>query len=378
MKLLPNPLSPLGAPSFGMWSSDLLWRYPAAPPSPLAELKTQLPSQLSSSDPRIWGREEVQTFLRWTEREFDLPKLELDLFQMNGKALCLLTKTDLAERCPGAGDIIHNVLQLLIRDSQMLHRHMPSSPVTPTSRYPLSPLSHPPTPNWTSLAPPDNAFYASHLQHFMAQNSVTLSPAPSIESQNGSPSQNAQEATANLFGSSSQIHARSSSVENTDMEARSSSASGSDSARNSSTQPGTSSGSSHHSDSDEDHGPKKFESKTFKLLPPPMSHHSSALHHQSPPLTPKEVPSAILQQHNKLKMEYQHNLFFNNNNNNNINNSTNNDSLSNGSGSSSSPSTPTTPGYMVKREFFPDTPTEPNTSMFKFAKKSHFLCETET
>lgn len=359
MKLLPNPLSPLGAPSFGMWSSDLLWRYPAAPPSPLAELKTQLPSQLSSSDPRIWGREEVQTFLRWTEREFDLPKLELDLFQMNGKALCLLTKTDLAERCPGAGDIIHNVLQLLIRDSQMLHRHMPSSPVTPTSRYPLSPLSHPPTPNWTSLAPPDNAFYASHLQHFMAQNSVTLSPAPSIESQNGSPSQNAQEATANLFGNASQVHARSSSVENTDMEARSSSASGSDSARNSSTQPGTSSGSSHHSDSDEDHhGPKKFESKTFKLLPPPMSHHSSALHHQSPPLTPKEVPSAILQ-HNKLKMEYQHNLFFNNNSSTN-----NNDSLSNGSGSSSSPSTPTTPGYMVKREFFPDTPTEPNTSKF--------------
>lgn len=355
MKLLPNPLSPLGGPTFGMWSSDLLWRYPAAPPSPLSELKTQLPSQLSSSDPRLWAREEVQTFLRWTEREFDLPKLELDLFQMNGKALCLLTKTDLAERCPGAGDIIHNVLQLLIRDSQMLHRHMPSSPVTPTSRYPLSPLSHPPTPNWTSLAPPDNAFYASHLQHFMAQNSVTLSPAPSIESQSGSPSQQ-QETVTSMFAAA-QVHPRSSSVEHTDMEARSSSASGSDSARNSSsTQPGTSSGSSHHSDSEED-GPKKYEAKTFKLLPPPISshHHSSTLHHQSPPLTPKEVPSAILQQQqHKLKMEYHNNLFFNSN--------SNNDSVSNGSGSSSSPSTPTTPGYMVKREFFPDTPTEPNTS----------------
>lgn len=369
MKLLPNPLSPLNGPTFGMWGSDLLWRYPAAPPSPLSELKTQLPSQLSSTDPRIWGREEVQTFLRWTEREFDLPKLELDLFQMNGKALCLLTKNDLAERCPGAGDIIHNVLQLLVRDSQMLHRHMPSSPVTPTSRYPLSPLSHPPTPNWSSLAPPDSAFYASHLQHFMAQNSVTLSPAPSIESQSGSPQQSQQDVTTSLFAAA-QIHPRSSSVEHTDMEARSSSASGSDSARNSSsTQPGTSSGSSHHSDSEED-GPKKYEAKTFKLLPPPISsHHSSALHHQSPPLTPKEVPSAILQQQqqqqqHKLKMEYHSNLFFNSN--------SNNDSVSNGSGSSSSPSTPTTPGYMVKREFFPDTPTEPNTSEF------YFLCSNNS
>ncbi|EAA05797.5 AGAP009350-PA, partial [Anopheles gambiae str. PEST] len=182
MKLLPIPLSPLNAPPpLGLWNSELLWRYPPAPPSPLADLKTQLPPQLNT-DPRIWGRDEVVVFLRFCEREFDLPKFDLDLFQMNGKALCVLTKNDLAERSPGAGDVLHNVLQMLIRDAQTLHRHLPSSPVTPTGRYPLSPHSHPPTPNWSALAPPDSPFFhSSHLQQFMAaSNSVTLSPAPKL------------------------------------------------------------------------------------------------------------------------------------------------------------------------------------------------------
>lgn len=370
MKLLPIPLSPLGGPPLGMWSSDLLWRYPPAPPSPLAELKTQLPPQLST-DPRLWGREEVQIFLRWTEREFDLPKFELELFQMNGKALCLLTKNDLAERCPGAGDIIHNVLQLLIRDAQMLHRHLPSSPITPTSRYPLSPHSHPPTPNWSSLAPPENPFYASHLQHFMASNSVTLSPAPSVESQAGSPPQNQQETSSSAFPQNGNMKADSARSSG-NAEARSSSASGSDSAGNSSNQAGTSSGSSSHQSDSEEEGSNNYKSKASKLLPPPITHlHSSSfLHQQSPPVTPnmKEATANLLLQqhhvHKQLGLEYsqQHGLFFNS--------PVDSPNNCNTSGSSStSPSTPTTPGYMsVKREFFPDTPSEPNTS-----KNSNFI-----
>ncbi|CRK99954.1 CLUMA_CG013251, isoform A [Clunio marinus] len=364
MKLLPIPLSPLSGPPLGMWGSDLLWRYPPAPPSPLAELKTQLPTQLST-DPRLWGREEVTIFLRWTEREFDLPKFELDLFQMNGKALCLLTKNDLGERCPGAGDIIHNVLQLLIRDAQSLNRHLPSSPVTPTSRYPLSPHSHPPTPNWSSLAPPDNPFYASHLQHFMASNSVTLSPAPSIESQNGSPPQNQQETASTVFASGNIKSENTRSNEN-NTELRMNSTSGSDSAGGSSIQASTSSGSSsHQSDSDEENQNQYKQRKISKLLPPPITHSSSyqSSYQQSPPVTPNmkhETTNLLLQHqqqqvHKHLGLEYsQHGLFFNNQH----------DSSNNTSGSSSaSPSTPTTPGYMsVKREFFPDTPSEPNTN----------------
>ncbi|XP_046748511.1 ets DNA-binding protein pokkuri isoform X1 [Diprion similis] len=170
--------------------SDLLWRYgpmsfpPSAhpPPSPLLDFKTHLPTSLAS-DPRIWSREDVAAFLRWAEREFDLPQFDMEMFQMNGKALCLLTKSDFGERCPGAGDLLHNVLTMLARDFNQLQRCLPSSPVTPTrpSAYPLSPHSHPPTPTWVENP------YAANLASLMSANSVTLSPAPSVDSQAGSP-----------------------------------------------------------------------------------------------------------------------------------------------------------------------------------------------
>ncbi|XP_062549046.1 ets DNA-binding protein pokkuri [Armigeres subalbatus] len=379
MKLLPIPLSPLNPPApLGIWGSDLLWRYPPAPPSPLADLKTQLPPQLNT-DPRIWGREEVAVFLRFCEREFDLPKFDLDLFQMNGKALCVLTKNDLAERSPGAGDVLHNVLQMLVRDAQTLHRHLPNSPVTPTSRYPLSPHSHPPTPNWSALAPPDSPFFHnSHLQQFMAaSNSVTLSPAPSIDSQAGSPPQSHQEQLQNVFqkssSSSSSIH----------------------------TQNSNSGGSSNQSDSDEDNS-------TAKYHPLPLSHPDSKLplltqQNQSPPLTPISKETQHLGQLQLLDtktLQYPVSSLLNNSSsassNNGVTSSTangstngsssgSNASLSNGSSavsnghslslksptlsppssssSNGSSSAPNTPGAFlpVKREFFPDGP-EPNTN----------------
>ncbi|KAJ8675585.1 hypothetical protein QAD02_011371 [Eretmocerus hayati] len=177
--------------------TDLLWRYgpamsfsPSAhpPPSPMFDFKTHLPTSLAS-DPRQWSRDDVAAFLRWAEREFDLPQFDMDMFQMNGKALCLLTKADLGERCPGAGDVLHNVLGMLARDFSQLQRCIPGSPVTPTrpSAYPLSPHSHPPTPTWAESP------YAANLASLMSANSVTLSPAPSIDSQAGSPGHSSQD-----------------------------------------------------------------------------------------------------------------------------------------------------------------------------------------
>lgn len=228
MKLVPGPLPPLpsGATMDRLplplpFSPELLWRYPLgfpapqpqgqAPTSPLMDFKTHLPASLAS-DPRLWSRDDVLSFLKWSEREFDLQPFDLDMFQMNGKAMCLLTRNDLSERSPGSGDVLHNVLQLLIRDATLLQRCLPSSPVTPTSRhaYPLSPHSHPSTPNWNILAQNSESFHPSHAAiaaHFMAQsNSVTLSPAPSVDSQAGSPqhADNTNQTTYvhSMFGSS--------------------------------------------------------------------------------------------------------------------------------------------------------------------------------
>ncbi|KAG7305552.1 hypothetical protein JYU34_009632 [Plutella xylostella] len=195
MERLPLPFSP----------TELLWRYPLPwappPPSPLGDSKAQLPAGLPA-EPRLWSREDVAIFLKWCEREFDLPNFDMDLFQMNGKALCLLTKTDLGERCPGAGDVLHNVIQMLVRDAAILGR-MPSSPVTPTARaapYPPSPHSHPPTPTWAV-----DGFHHFHSAAAAAAqpNSVTLSPAPSVDS-SGSPQRGDTNGYASVYAQASQ------------------------------------------------------------------------------------------------------------------------------------------------------------------------------
>ncbi|XP_042215424.1 ets DNA-binding protein pokkuri-like isoform X2 [Homarus americanus] len=130
-------------------------------------------------DPRMWSRDDVTSFLRWFEREFELPTIDLSKFCMNGKALCMLTKSDLADRAPGAGDILHNTLQFLLRDAPQV----PQSPITP--HHPLlspSPLTSSPVQPWSLMSPDIHSF--THLLH--QGGSVTLSPAPSEQS-GGSP-----------------------------------------------------------------------------------------------------------------------------------------------------------------------------------------------
>ena len=97
--------------------------------------------------------------------------------------MCLLSKSDLVERCGGAGDVIHNILQMLQRETFGIPPSSPRPPLmTPTSpAMPLSPHA------WPLLSPNMHAAAAAagetfpNLSHLISQaNSVTLSPAPSI------------------------------------------------------------------------------------------------------------------------------------------------------------------------------------------------------
>lgn len=105
---MPGPLPPIPTGAGTMdriplplpFGTDFLWRYPMGfgplpqlpqtPSSPLMDYKSQLPASLAS-DPRVWSRDDVITFLGWAEREFDLQPFEFDNFQMNGK--CSHTKS---------------------------------------------------------------------------------------------------------------------------------------------------------------------------------------------------------------------------------------------------------------------------------------------
>lgn len=94
MKVPPITLNGAGTSNGGPplpFSPEFLWRYPnpflQPPPSPLeSQLKSQLPGGLGH-DPRCWSRDDVNVFMRYCEREFDLEKIDMEKFQMNGKCM---------------------------------------------------------------------------------------------------------------------------------------------------------------------------------------------------------------------------------------------------------------------------------------------------
>ena len=116
----------------------------------------------------------------------------------------------MAERCAGAGDVIHNILQMLQRETYGIPPSSPRPPalMTPTSpAMPLSPHA------WPLLSPSVHAAAAQHgetfpnLSHLISQaNSVTLSPAPSLESQNGNGTKSPKVSQAELISSIHQLY----------------------------------------------------------------------------------------------------------------------------------------------------------------------------
>ena len=119
--------------------------------------------------------------------------------------------------------MIHNILQLLIRESH--GQFPPSSPLTPRAPGLITPTSpaFPQSPHWPLLggaaaaqavqqASTSEAATAQqtfpNLSHIISQtNSVTLSPAPSIDSQNGgSPKQQQQQQQVSQTENITSIH----------------------------------------------------------------------------------------------------------------------------------------------------------------------------
>ncbi|XP_053574894.1 transcription factor ETV6 isoform X2 [Bombina bombina] len=88
----------------------------------MEEDAVRLPAHLRLP-PVHWTREDVSQWLRWAENEFSLHPIDSNTFEMNGKALLLLTKEDFKYRCPHSGDVLYEVLQhaLKQRKSRLIH-----------------------------------------------------------------------------------------------------------------------------------------------------------------------------------------------------------------------------------------------------------------
>ncbi|XP_072222453.1 transcription factor ETV7 isoform X2 [Leuresthes tenuis] len=69
-----------------------------------------LPGRLRIN-PSLWDKEDVAHWLYWAQKEYSLRRPEKGRFEMNGRALCLLTKEDFRRRCPSSGDVLYEILQ---------------------------------------------------------------------------------------------------------------------------------------------------------------------------------------------------------------------------------------------------------------------------
>ncbi|XP_027753215.1 LOW QUALITY PROTEIN: transcription factor ETV7-like, partial [Empidonax traillii] len=69
----------------------------------------KLPGRLRIQ-PSLWSKDDVIHWLRWAEREYSLRQTDDSKFEMNGKALCILTKEDFRHRAPSSGDVLYEIL----------------------------------------------------------------------------------------------------------------------------------------------------------------------------------------------------------------------------------------------------------------------------
>lgn len=136
---------------------------PSSPPdqAPVVSPSTQedlwhLPGRLRIN-PSLWDKEDVAHWLHWAQKEYSLRRPEKGHFEMNGRALCLLTKEDFRRRCPSSGDVLYEILQCVkqqrrsvVSDPQPAHIQGPVSSQMPTQAVQEP---HAPTANDTAASP---------------------------------------------------------------------------------------------------------------------------------------------------------------------------------------------------------------------------------
>ncbi|NXL37805.1 ETV7 factor, partial [Glaucidium brasilianum] len=75
---------------------------------------------VSGIQPSLWSKDDVIHWLRWAEREYSLRQTDESKFEMNGKALCILTKDDFRYRAPSSGDVLYEILQYIKTERRAL------------------------------------------------------------------------------------------------------------------------------------------------------------------------------------------------------------------------------------------------------------------
>lgn len=90
---------------------------------PLQDDLWHLPGRLRIS-PSLWDKDDVALWLVWAQKEYSLRLPVKGDFEMNGRALCLLTKEDFRRRCPSSGDVLYEILQCVKQQRKRTCEHL--------------------------------------------------------------------------------------------------------------------------------------------------------------------------------------------------------------------------------------------------------------
>lgn len=107
---------------------------------PMQEDLWHLPGRLRIN-PSLWDKEDVGHWLHWAQREYSLRRPEKGRFEMNGRALCLLTKEDFRRRCPSSGDVLYEILQYVKQQRRSVVSDPQNSSPSPSTGRNQSPVS---------------------------------------------------------------------------------------------------------------------------------------------------------------------------------------------------------------------------------------------
>ncbi|XP_061114883.1 transcription factor ETV7 isoform X2 [Conger conger] len=162
----PQACSPTCPAEVTVPSSPVSSVYPGA-----HEELCRLPGRLRIN-PSLWGKDDVSHWLRWAQKEYSLRKTDQAKFEMNGKALCLLTKEDFRLRCPSSGDVLYELLQHVKHQRRAMV--CCSSPKPLQRQSGLSPPHRDTNGNTRQLVPPGMSYRpASVCQVYPHANSLT-------------------------------------------------------------------------------------------------------------------------------------------------------------------------------------------------------------
>ncbi|XP_029012550.1 transcription factor ETV7 [Betta splendens] len=120
---------------------------------PTQEDLWHLPGRLRIN-PSLWDKEDVAHWLHWAQKEYSLRRPEKGRFEMNGRALCLLTKEDFRRRCPSSGDVLYEILQCVKQQRRSVVCEAPKASPSKAAQHTHSPDDRSPSNGASEPQPP--------------------------------------------------------------------------------------------------------------------------------------------------------------------------------------------------------------------------------